>query len=396
MEKAEDARWAAALGEHALFEAGPPRRLGAFAFLRGPICRDAKRRVLLVFFLGWVSLALLITVVPSGPADAASFTGDFGIHARLAFAAPLLVLGYSVCASRLGGIAIHFLRGAWLDDTGKARLAAELALTRRLLDSLWAEAAAVLIAYATVAAIVAGDASLFMQAEWQRSADGASLSPAGWCNLLIGTPLLIILLIGWIWRIALWARLLRIIARSGLRLVAAHPDQAGGLGFLTQSVRAFAVLGMALGAMSAGRFAYVHASGQVTPFTDGLLIGGTATLVVLLFVGPLLSFSTPLVQCWRNGALVYGGLASDLGNQFETRWFAEARARGPDILSEPDFSAACDLYGVVSNVYAMRFIPVDVRSIFILLGATLFPFVPAMFLSMPTDIVLAELKGLLF
>jgi len=390
--------WAASTEHHSVFEGGPPRRLSALAFLPAPICRDGSSRVLLVFLLGWAPLALLTTLAPAGPAAAAanSFARDFGIHARLAIAAPLLVLGYSVCAHRLGLIALHFLRSELLHDDGKTRFIAELTASRSLINSLWAEGGAILIAYAVIVAAFVNDGALFAQAGWQRGADGVGLSPAGWWNALIGMPLLIVLLSGWIWRIMIWTRFLRIVARLDLRLIAAHPDQAGGLGFLTQSVRAFAVLGLALGAISAGRFAQVYANGAATQFTNWLLIGGTAAITVLLFIGPLLSFASPLVRCWRDGTMAYGALAAGLGQQFERRRFAESRETGPDILGEPDFSAAADLYGVVSNVYAMRFVPVDLRSIAILLGTTLAPFIPAMFLSMPTDVVIAELKGLFF
>ncbi|MFD2430388.1 hypothetical protein ACFSUK_24470 [Sphingobium scionense] len=49
----------------------------------------------------------------------------------------------------------------------------------------------------------------------------------------------------------------------------------------------------------------------------------------------------------------------------------------------------------MSNVYAMRFLPVDLRSLLILIAATLAPFLVAMFLSMPTAMVLQELKGMM-
>ncbi|WP_089214358.1 hypothetical protein [Sphingopyxis indica] len=389
-------RWSALADYHGLFAGGPPRRLTALVALPVPICRTGGSRLLLVLMLGWVPLALLTMLAPGVRTAAESFAHDFGAHARLAIAAPLLVLGYSVCASRLGLIAVHFLHSGLLDEEAETRFVSALAAIRARIDSLWAEGATILIAYAAVGALYLGDASLFMQSAWQRGAGGAGLSLAGWWNLLVAMPLLVVLFLGWIWRIALWTHFLRIVAGLDLRLNAAHPDQAAGLGFLTQSVRAFAVLAMALGAVSAGRFAQVYAAGETTQYTNGLLIGGTVALSLLLFIGPLTVFSAPLMRCWRNGTMAYGALACELGRQFENRWFAPARKTGADILDEPDFSAAADLYGTVSNVYAMRFLPVDLRSVLMLLGAALLPFVPAMFLSLPLGVVLGELKGLLF
>jgi hypothetical protein len=64
-------------------------------------------------------------------------------------------------------------------------------------------------------------------------------------------------------------------------------------------------------------------------------------------------------------------------------------------LQAPDFSAAADLFAVVGSVQSMRFVPVDTRSVVMLLLATLLPFVAALFLSMPFDVVLMTLKSLL-
>lgn len=108
--------------------------------------------------------------------------------------------------------------------------------------------------------------------------------------------------------------------------------------------------------------------------TGGFLIGGTVALVLLLCVAPLGVFRPVMARAWRRNAMHYGALAVALGRSFEDRWFDGSAKEQPDLLSAPDFSAAADLYGVVSNVYAMRFLPVDLRSLLILIAATLAPF----------------------
>lgn len=44
----------------------------------------------------------------------------------------------------------------------------------------------------------------------------------------------------------------------------------------------------------------------------------------------------------------------------------------------------------------MRFIPIDLRSIVILVAVMLLPFVPVLLLAVPIDQILSGLKGLLF
>lgn len=383
-------------GVEAIFEFGPPRRLTALARLPSPIAPNAGVRAVLTLGLCWFPLAVLIAFdVATGRAGILnSFVEDIGVHARYAIAAPLLVLAHVVCARRLGVIARHFQGSGLLSEADETRVAQALEATRRRVHSLWAEAAVLLVVYAQVVAVVVAEPAILRQAQWQVAADGTSLSPAGWWHAVVSVPLLLALLLGWVWRISNWAWFLRGVARLDLHLIAAHPDQCGGLGFLAQSVRAFSIVGMGLGAIVAGRFAYVHRHGLDTPFTDPMLIVGVAVLVLAFAVGPLLFFVRPLMQAWRQGALLYGVLATDMGAQFEQTWFHRPHDR--KMLSQPDFSSTTDLYQVVSNVYGMRFIPVEPRSLIMLVGATLAPFVPAMFLSMPAQVVINELKALLF
>ncbi|CAN7265062.1 hypothetical protein LJR164_001201 [Phenylobacterium sp. LjRoot164] len=383
------------IGVEAIFEGGPPRRLTALARLPSPVAPNAVVRATLTFGIAWIPLAVLVAIdiVLGRPGILYSFIEDIGVHARYAIAAPLLVLGHVVCARRLGRIAYHFQVAGLLDEDDQRRVRDALETTRRRVNSLWAEAIVILFVYSQVALIVTLEPQALRQAAWQVAADGVGLSPAGWWHGVVSVPLLLSLLLGWLWRIGNWAWFLRTVSRLDLRLVSAHPDQAGGLGFLSQSVRAFCIVGAGLGAIVAGRFGYVYRHDLATPFTNLMLVGGVAVLALTLAVGPLLFFMRPLMQSWREGALEYGVLASDMGVQFERSWFG---ASPRPMLSEPDFSAATDLYQVVSNVYSMRFIPVDPRSLLMLVAATLAPFVPAMFLSMPTEMVIGELKALLF
>ena len=90
-------------------------------------------------------------------------------------------------------------------------------------------------------------------------------SLAGWWHTLVSVPLLLLLIFGWCWRLALWTRLLWLIARLELRLVASHPDRCAGLSFLGHSVRAFAIVALALAVIVAGRSAHMSLLGGGLP-----------------------------------------------------------------------------------------------------------------------------------
>lgn len=382
---------------HDLFEWGPPRGLPGLLRFSVPALPSVQTRALLALGLGWLPLLLLNLLAPGHDraSDLHNFLEDAGAHARFALAAPILLVAHVKTARRLGELVRHFVISGLLPADALEPLKREVAWARAAVRSPWAEMLVLVLAYAIVFWLFSTGTFTHQMPAWAVGEQG-QLSVGGWWQLLVSLPLLLMLLIGWLWRILLWTRLLYKVAGLDLRLVVAHPDNAGGLGFLAQSVRAFSAFAMGIGCITAGRFANGHLHGTITPLTGGFLVGGTVATVLLLCVAPLAVFSPVMARAWRRNAMYYGALAVALGRSFEDRWFDGPADQQPDLLSAPDFSAAADLYGVVSNVHAMRFVPVDLRSVVILVAATLSPFLLAMFLTMPTVTVIEELKGLLF
>ena len=207
---------------------------------------------------------------------------------------------------------------------------------------------------------------------WHLAAGGVLpvFSLAGWWNVLVSIPLLLALLLSWLWRLLLWSYFLRRIARTDLRLVAAHPDRAAGLKFGGYSVRVFAPLGFALGLIGAGSMANAVVHRGESLATHRVAILGLAVFVVLLVGAPLLAFAGRMIHAWQRGVFAYGGLASALGRELEARWFARPRI-DESALGVQDFSATVDLFQTVANDTAMKLLPVDVRSLALIAGATL-------------------------
>jgi len=208
-------------------------------------------------------------------------------------------------------------------------------------------------------------------------------------------PLLLLLVVGWLWRLVLWARFLVLVARLDLSLVPAHPDRAAGVGFIGYSLRGFASVAAAFGAIVAGAVAnqVVHGSVQLMSFK--YLIGGTVVACVVLFTAPLLAFAPRLAAERRKGMRQYGQLATAFGLEFEREWLPLARPLTRDVLDRGDFSAATDLYQVVDRVLAMRFVPVDRVNLIMLAGATLLPFLPVALIALPFDQLIGLLMGVL-
>ena len=119
-------------------------------------------------------------------------------------------------------------------------------------------------------------------------------------------PLIQFILLRWYFRLLIWTRFLWQVSRIDLRLVAIHPDRAGGLGFLSTVTYAFAPLLAGQGVLLAGVMAnkIFYAGAKLTDFKLELL----AMVIMMLFfvLAPLLVFTPRLARtkrmAWRNTA----------------------------------------------------------------------------------------------
>lgn len=378
-----------------IFQRGPfGRALAILPVGRLPL-RGSRRQALVVALIAWVPLAAA-SFVQDGfrfGASAGAFFADFGAHARYLVALPLLVVADRFCGSRLTAIAHYFLDGGMVGAKERPHFDALVDATRRRCESAAAAIAILVAAYGVVALLVAFVPASEFPA-WHRAGEPGRMSLAGGWHVAVSAPLLIALFLAWLWRLGVWTGFLWRMANSPLRLCAAHPDRAGGLKFVGFSVRAFAPIGAALGALLAGRIANQTWMGAPLASYD-VTAGGLVVGVIVLFTAPLFALTPRLMHEWREGIYRYGRLAEAVGFQFEDEWF-RGRAVDRDALAASDFSAAVDLSGYVSNVYDMRVVPGEIKSIVALAAATAFPLLPVVVLAMPFDVLAKNVAGLFF
>ncbi len=359
--------------------------------------RHVLRRAGLAILAGWAPLAVL-AVLQDGSLHGerlASLLSDIAVHARSLIAAPLLILADVVSANQLGAIALHFGDSHLLPEYERPRFEAALASTRDLLDSRKAEIVVLLLAYGSVAILMTSIGTDQLPL-WQRASGGAGgLSPAGWWHAVVSVPLLLLLLFGWLWKLCLWTRFLRLMSRLDLCLVPAHPDRMAGLKFVGYSVYGFLHVALALATIVAGRAAAELVRRGAPTTTDMLELGAILCVIVALFAAPPFVFAGVLLREWRRGVFEYGAWASKFGRQFERKWFNTAEVEPEEAFKAPDFSSGADLYQIVSNVYAMRFVPIDLIGIASLVVTVLLPFVPVVLMTVPIENILARLKSLL-
>jgi hypothetical protein len=387
----------AAIPEDDLFMEGPPMLVQARLGLLRPGRLHTGRRCLLFILISWVPLCLFTaiegTLLPRP--DGIALLGDLGAFARSWIAGPLLLAADFVAGRELSRVAGRFGWLCALSPKGREDFTRVVASTLRLRDGLLLE---VLVAGSVLALVVTmiNSATFDMLPIWHHSAgDPHKLSAAGWWYAAVSLPLLLFLVVGWLWRLVLWTRFLVLVSRLDLAIVPEHPDRAGGMGFVGYSVRGFALVAAAFASIVAGAVANQVLHNNVPLLELRYVIGGTAVVCVVLFCAPLCVFAPRLALERRRGMRDLGQLSTSFGLRFGEEWFRPGRRIDPEVLERQDFSAATDLYQVVDRVQAMRFVPLDRVNVGLLAGAALVPFAPVALLAIPFDTLVTKLIGIL-
>lgn len=196
-----------------------------------------------------------------------------------------------------------------------------------------------------------------------------------WWVAFLSLPLFRIVLLQWVWRWVVWATLMARISLLDLELEPAHPDLAGGLGFLEHAAISFLCVQAATGAVIGGRLAV-----KLQPVWQE--IAGFAIITAAMVLGPIALFAPKLFRAKRRGELTYGELASRHNRLFGQRWFVE---KSPEPLGDPSFSSLADLNSSYGAISRMRPLPIGRLSLILILVVCLAPAVPAVLGGVPLN-----------
>jgi hypothetical protein len=344
--------------------------------------------------VAWIPLAALSAL--RGGSSFLSFLTDYASQSRFLIIIPVLILAEKPLHVRLNQVVHHF-ETFFVQQSELPRFKRNWTSYEELRNSKLARALIALLTY-TTAVWLGGylDPRGTEFVSWWTGGGGFRFfSPAGAWALFVSYAILVYFTFLWLWRQFLWARFLRSTTRLSLRLIAAHPDHLGGLGFLEASLLGqlpFSFcLGVGLAGAIANRVLHYGQNLMAFRFLAPALIGA----VLLICVAPHFLFTRTLMQMRRSGMLRYGALARAVGEQFERKWLRQAESLEDDVLVVQDFSATIDLYSVVENIDRIRVIPVALVDLYAIVIAALIPAVPVVLASIPFNILIRAAVKLL-
>jgi len=356
---------------------GPLFQILRRAHLSGSGLQLLHRRIIVITLIAWLPLLVLSTQRGSSEGVVLPFLTDIETHVRFLVALPALIAAELIVHLRLRPAVQEFVRRDLIATEEIPKFQVAINSLIRWRNSIPIEVGLLLLA------------AVFGPLVWWRNADLSlpswfamprgghmNLTAAGNWMAHISIPIFQFMLLRWYFRLFIWTRFLWQVSRLNLRVIAMHPDGAGGLSFLGKSTYAFGPILFAQGSLLAGRIAsHVLYEGRSLWSFEVEAIGLVAFFLLFIF-GPLTMFTPQLTRAKRIGILEYGRLANRYVAEFEKKWIKEAANHQNELLGSGDIQSLADMgnsYNVVREMYP---VPFGVRDLARLAAATAAPLIP--------------------
>jgi hypothetical protein len=379
---------------------GPLFQLLRRSHLSGDALELARQRIIVISLFAWLPLLALSALEGQllRGRVAVPFLLDLEVHIKFLLVMPLLIAAELVVHERMRSVLKVFRERNLIPESEMSRFDAAIAAAFRLRNSVLAEVLLIAFVYGVGILIVWRHYTVLATATWYAtpSVEGSKLSLAGIWYGYVSLPFFQFLLLRWYFRIFIWIRFLWQVSRIELSLVPTHPDRAGGLGFLSNTVYAFTLLAVAHGALLAGlianRIFYVGAALPEFKVEIAVLV----IFLLCVVLGPLLVFAPQLAQAKRTGLREYGTLAERYVREFDAKWLRSGAAVDKPLVGSADIQSLADLANSFEVVQTMRIAPITRDALLRLVAATLAPVVPLALTMMPFEELLKKLLGILF
>jgi hypothetical protein len=376
---------------------GPLFQLCRRAHLSGDGLELLRRRVVVSTLFVWLPLLFLSILDGRAGRVMIPFLHDVEANVRFLIALPLLIVAEVVVNRRISPLVRRFVERRIVETEDLPAFNAAVNSALRVRNSVAVELALLVLVY-TLGLWIWWNQVALKTDTWYAWPDATHLhlTLAGYWYAFVSVPFFQFILLRWYMRLGLWFRLLWQVSRLNLHLTAAHPDRAGGIGFLGNSSYAFSPILFAEGAMLSGLIAnrILYEGRNLLSFK--MEAAGFICFFVLLIVGPLVMFTPRLTLTKRQGSAEYGLLANQYVFGFEDKWLRSGAPSVKELLGTGDIQSLSDLGSSYSVVREMRIVPFGLQDITRLAGATAAPLLPLTLTIISLEELLTRLIKLIF
>jgi len=368
----------------------PPLRWQRAVHLAPSSGLGVVRRAIFFALVGWVPIAVWSWA--HGRFFHASLgeplLQHYGVHVRCLVAIPLMIIAEATLHNAALRYLPQFIRSGLVDDATRPAFEAAISDIRRWRDATlpWLSMIGAALAW-TLADRVTNHVD---EMSWAVDATGALGFGGVWFAYGV-RPVFLALLFGWLWRIVLMVAVFVKLARLNLSFVPAHPDRAGGVGFVERLPMAFAPVSFALSSVLASHWAHrIVYHGQAVA---SLRMPAIAFTVVwsLLLLAPLLPLSPSLYRAKLAALPSYAAMVAEQGRAVRRRWI-DGTSKADAALLEPEgIGVTCDAAAMYGQVRSMRLLPIGKQSLVAILLPIAVPMLIAAALQIPIKTLLLGL-----
>ena len=287
-----------------------------------------------------------------------------------------------VIGPRIVAATSHFITSGLIPEDRYQDFDAEIVYASRLRDSTIAEVVILAITY--LGAFVTIRFLSATVSTWHSlvtESDHRFTLPGYW-YALVSLPIYQFLVYRWLWRTFIWCRFLRRVSKFDLQLIPTHPDRAGGLGFLGETHRLYAIFIFAFAAAASAVACREVLFDKVPIQNYKIPVAALIIIMLLLFLGPLFMFAPALLRTRRKGLHAYSTLACKLGRLYDQKW-VKGNPLGESLLSTPDNTSLANYSHDYELLDRMRVFPFEPRTAVVLALAGLIPMAPLLAMVMP-------------
>jgi hypothetical protein len=346
------------------------------------------RRITLAIVIGWFPLVLLTAALNVGGLP--SLLRDYRVYSRMLIAVPVLLLGQAIIESTFRLLVSHFLKAGLISGSEIPRMQEAIKSVLRLRDSVLPELAIVLLVIFHTAT---SERSLVDATPWLADGTGATfrLTAAGWYAVLVSATIFQFLLGLSLWKWLLWTSFAFKLSRLNLNLVPTHPDEHGGLGFLSLTPIALAPVIFAATCVIGATWRHEILAGRANLMTFKIPAIIFACLVGLVALGPLAFFAPRLAALRRQGILEYGVLAQLHSMDFHEKWILSRAGHESEFLTATECSTLANFGQAYEKLEDLKPFPVDRATLVGLALSLLIPILPVILAAIPLVVVLKTL-----
>ena len=360
---------------------GPLHRLARWLGRESDFAGHARLGAALAIF-AWLPLMLLALL-----AEGAMPT--IGAHVRFLLAIPLLLVSEARIDPQFKALARQLVQSGIVTPAALPGLVVTIRRVSRLRDSVIAEAVLLVVSLSLLRLQVGGAVTSWTTAAGGQG--GVHLTPAGIWYLGVSLTVFRFLFLRWCWRTGIWWWFNWRLSRLELRLIPAHPDRMGGLGYLESVQSFFAADLFAYSAVISASFAEQIRFDGTTLDALRVPVAGVLALFAFLMFAPLFFFVPKLQAVRLRGLREYGQLAQEYVSAFHAKWIRRDEAPGEGLLGTPDLSGLSDLGSSVKVVQEMRVVPFGRTLVRPVAAASLIPMAPLLLTKFPLDVLLTKI-----